>query len=224
MRNRSKKLAPSAMGTGLRIGIDFDNTLINYDDVFFAMAKRSGLIGSGVPSRKRDVRDAIRKLPDGELTWQRLQGQVYGKGIAEAAMAAGVKTFLHRCCVEGCVVVIVSHKTEYGHYDPDRVNLRKAALDWMTAQGLFDGDYGISLGNVYFESTRAEKLGRIAGLGLTHFIDDLKEVLADPDFPPNVERILFDDEVQPQAASCITCSTWSEIEKQVFGGATFERT
>jgi hypothetical protein len=170
------------MGTGLRIGIDFDNTLINYDDVFFAMAKRSGLIGSGVPSRKRDVRDAIRKLPDGELTWQRLQGQVYGKGIAEAAMAA---------------------------------------LDWMTAQGLFDGDHGISLGNVYFESTRAEKLGRIAVLGLTHFIDDLKEVLADPDFPPNVERILFDDEVQPQAASCITCSTWSEIEKQVFGRSNF---
>jgi hypothetical protein len=54
------------MGTGLRIGIDFDNTLINYDDVFFAMAKRSGLIGSGVPSRKQDVRDAIRKLPDGD--------------------------------------------------------------------------------------------------------------------------------------------------------------
>src|ERR1700688_2747879 len=154
MRSCSKKLALSAMGTGLRIGIDFDNTLINYDDVFFATAKRGGLIGSGVPSRKRDVRDAIRKLPDGELTWQRLQGQVYGKGIAEAAMAAGVKAFLHRCCVEGCVVVIVSHKTEYGHYDPDRVNLRKAALDWMAAQGLFGDSHAIPPENVYFESTR----------------------------------------------------------------------
>ena len=224
MRNRSKKLALSAMGTALRIGIDFDNTLINYDDVFFATAKRSGLIRSVVPGRKQDVRDAIRKLPDGELIWQRLQGQVYGKGIAEAAMAAGVKTFLQHCCVEECMVAVVSHKTEYGHYDSDRVNLRKAALDWMSTQGLFDGDYGISLGNVYFESTRAEKLRRIAVLGLTHFIDDLKEVLADPDFPPSVKRILFADEVQPQPASYITCSTWSEIEKQVFGGAAFEHT
>ena len=198
--------------------------MINYDAVFFGMSKRGGLIGSTVPGRKHAVRDAIRKLPDGEIKWQRLQGQVYGKGIAEAAMAIGFKAFLKRCRLEECVVVIVSHKTEYGHHDPDRVNLRKAALDWMAAQGLFDGDYGLSQGDVYFESTRAEKLGRIAVLGLTHFIDDLEEVLTDPDFPPNVERILFADEVQPQASSYITCSTWREIEKQVFGGATFERT
>ncbi len=39
---------------------------------------------------------------------------------------------------------MVSHKTEYGHYDPDRVNLREAALGWMTAsRDLLDGDYGI---------------------------------------------------------------------------------
>lgn len=211
------------MGSGLRIGIDFDNTMINYDAVFVGAAKRGGLIGSAVPGRKHAVRDAIRKLPDGEITWRRLQGQVYGKGIAEAAMASGFKAFLKRCRIEECVVVIVSHKTEYGHYDPDRVNLRKAALDWMAAQGLFDGDYGISQGSVYFESTRAEKLGRIAVLGLTHFIDDLEEVLTDPDFPPDVKRILFAEEVKTPAASYIACSTWLEIEKQVFGGAAFER-
>ena len=34
------------MRSGLRIGIDFDNTIINYDDVFCAAAKRGGLIGS----------------------------------------------------------------------------------------------------------------------------------------------------------------------------------
>ena len=56
-----------------------------------------------------------------------------------------------------------------------------------------DGDHGIGLADVYFESTRAEKLKRIAALSLTHFIDDLEEVLTDPDFPPNVERILFAD-------------------------------
>ena len=35
------------------------------------------------------MRDAIRLLPDGELAWQRLQGQVYGKGIGGATMVAG---------------------------------------------------------------------------------------------------------------------------------------
>ena len=115
--------------------------------------------------------------------------------------------------------MVVSHKTEYGHFDPDRVNLRKAALDWMAGQGLLGGDHGIALADVYFESTRAEKLARIAALSLTHFIDDLEEVLSDPDFPPNVERILFADGAQPASPSYISCSTWRDIERQVFGGA-----
>ncbi len=215
----ARKLARFAMASSLRIGIDFDNTIITYDDVFRAAAEASGLIASGFSGNKQAVRDAIRRLPDGELAWQRLQGQVYGKGIGGATMVAGVETFLRRCRAEGCAVVVVSHKTEYGHFDPDRVNLRKAALDWMAGQGLLGGDHGIALANIYFESTRAEKLKRIAALSLTHFIDDLEEVLTDPDFPPDVERILFADGAQPASPSYISCSTWRDIERQVFGGA-----
>ena len=130
------KLVLFAMAQQLRIGIDFDNTIITYDDVFCATAKRCGLINADFIGRKQAVRDAIRLLPDGELAWQRLQGQVYGKGIAEAKMIAGVEAFLRRCHAKGCAVVVVSHKTEFGHFDPERVNLRQAALDWMSAHGL----------------------------------------------------------------------------------------
>ena len=179
------------MASRLRIGIDFDNTIITYDDVFRAAAEAGGLIAPGFSGNKQAVRDAIRLLPDGELAWQRLQGKVYGKGIGGATMVAGVEMFLRRCQAEACAVMVVSHKTEYGHYDPDSVNLRKAALDWMAGQGLFGGDHAIPLADIYFESTRAEKLRRIAALSLTHFIDDLEEVLTDPDFPPDVKRILF---------------------------------
>ena len=205
------------MATRLRIGIDFDNTIITYDDVFRAAAKSRGLIVADFAGSKQAVRDAIRLLPDGELAWQRLQGQVYGKGIAGAKMVAGVDAFLRRAKAEGATVVVVSHKTEYGHFDPDRVNLRAAALDWMTGQGLFDR--GIALPNVYFESTRAEKLERIAALSLTHFIDDLEEVLIDPGFPPDVARILFADEAPPASGPYVWCPTWGAIERQVFGGA-----
>ena len=124
------------MASRLRIGIDFDNTIIAYDDVFRAAAAAGGLIAPGFSGNKQAVRDAIRLLPDGELAWQRLQGQVYGKGIGGATMVPGVATFLRRCRAEGCAVAVVSHKTEYGHFDPDRVNLRQAALDWMAGQGL----------------------------------------------------------------------------------------
>jgi hypothetical protein len=204
------------MTTPLRIGIDFDNTIIAYDEVFCLMAQSCGLIDAGFSGRKQAVRDAIRLGPDGELAWQRLQGQVYGKGIKGARLVGGVQAFLRRCRAEQCAVVVVSHKTEYGHYDPDRVNLRKAALDWMTTQGLFAGDCAIKLEDIYFEDTRAEKLKRIAALRLTHFIDDLEEVLTDPGFPPTVKRILFTDEKQPAAAPYVSCRSWQEIEAQVY--------
>ena len=203
----------------LRIGIDFDNTIIAYDEVFCATAKTCGLIDPGFSGRKQAVRNAIRLLPDGEVAWQRLQGQVYGKGIAGATMVAGFAAFLRRCWSERCAVAIVSHKTEYGHFDPQRTNLRLAALDWMAKQGLFEGDHGMPPQNVYFESTRAEKLRRIAALGLTHFIDDLEEVLIDPGFPPNVKRILFADGERKTAVRYIICATWQDIEEQVFGPA-----
>ena len=206
------------MTAKLRIGIDFDNTIIAYDDVFCGIAKSLGLLGPNFIGRKQAVRDAIRLLPEGEIAWQRLQGQVYGKCIGQAKKIAGVEAFLRRCRSEQCMVAIVSHKTEYGHYDPDRVNLRQAAFDWLRAEGLVGDVHAIPPQEVYFESTRAEKLGRIAALSLTHFIDDLEEVLADLDFPRGVTRILFSDTAAPAAAPYVACSTWSEIERRIFAG------
>lgn len=211
-----KSLRPT-MVTPLRIGIDFDNTIIRYDEVFCAMAKDCGLIAPGFSGSKQAVRDAIRLLPDGERAWQRLQGQVYGKGIAGATMTEGFAAFLHRCRSERCTVAVVSHKTEYGHYDPDRVNLRQAARDWMSANGLHDCAYGIPISNVFFENTRDEKLARIAALSCTHFIDDLEEVLVDPGFPTMVRRILFSDAAPSHKDKLYTvCLSWHDIEEQIF--------
>jgi hypothetical protein len=205
------------MASGLRIGIDFDNTVVAYDQVFCATAKLGGLISADFAGGKQAVRDCIRSLPDGELTWQRLQGQVYGKGISAATLIPGVDAFLRRCRAEGCAVSIVSHKTEYGHYDPERINLREAARKWMTANGLLDGEFGIPSSNVFFEGTRAEKLARIATLSCTHFIDDLEEVLLDPALPPKVQRILFSKhEGVKSAVPYIICTTWRDIEDRIF--------
>jgi hypothetical protein len=199
----------------MRIGIDFDNTLIGYDDVFLAAARERNLVSSGFAGNKQTVRDAIRLLPDGELAWQQLQGHVYGKGIDGAVMLAGVDAFLRRCRAAGHGVFVVSHKTEYGHYDPDRVNLRAAALAWMEARGFFAPDtYAIPRENVFFETSRAQKLRRIAALECTYFIDDLEEVLTDPDFPPGVNRLLFG--AGGSTPGVIMCSSWQRIAATVF--------
>src|SRR5712692_8565861 len=168
----------------MRIGIDFDNTLIDYTEVFVAAARDRGLIDARVGRSKRAVRDAIRRLPDGEITWQRLQGHVYGAGIGGARMFAGAAEFLRTCRSHGVPIFIVSHKTRYGHYDPARVDLREAALGWMTARGLFRAEEGgIARENVFFADDREGKLARIAALDCSHFIDDLEELFADRGFP-----------------------------------------
>ena len=206
--------APAA---ALRVGIDFDNTLIGYDEVFCAAAQERGLLSGGFAGTKQEVRDAIRRLPQGEEAWQRLQGHVYGKGIAAAVLFDGAGAFLRRCRQAQCEVFIVSHKTELGHHDPDRINLRQAALGWMEAHGFFDPEGGaIARGNVYFEATRAEKLARIATLGCTHFIDDLPEVLTDPAFPPGVTRVLFGS--GGSRSDMAICANWREIAEAVFQG------
>jgi len=200
----------------MRIGIDFDNTLIDYTEVFVAAARQRGLIDERVGGSKRDVRDAIRRLPDGELTWQRLQGHVYGAGIGGARMFTGAGEFLRACRRRGAAVFIVSHKTRFGHYDPARVDLRDAALGWMTARGLFRPDErGIAPENVFFADDRAGKLARIAALDCSHFIDDLEEVFADPGFPAGVMRILFGESIDARVD--FASPSWAEITAAVFG-------
>jgi hypothetical protein len=201
----------------MRIGIDFDNTLIDYDRVFLDAARELGLVPRDFAGSKRAVRDAIRLLPDGELTWQRLQGHVYGAGIGGAVPFAGAGAFLRRCAQDEVTIFIVSHKTRFGHFDPARVDLREAARGWMTAQGFFRAGQGLPGDHVYFEDDREHKLARIAALGCTHFIDDLEEVFADPRFPAGVRRILL---AETGTECCdVHCTDWQGVTAAVFGDA-----
>jgi hypothetical protein len=201
----------------MRIGIDFDNTLIDYDRVFLGAARDLGLVPHDFVGAKRAVRDRIRLLPDGELAWQRLQGRVYGAGIGGAVPFDGAVEFLRRCARAGAETFIVSHKTRFGHHDPARVDLREAARGWMAAQGFFRAGDGLPSDHVYFEDDRGRKIARIVALGCTHFIDDLEEVFADPRFPAGVRRILL---AETGAACCdVHCADWHAVNAAVFADA-----
>ena len=191
----------------MRIGIDFDNTIAGYDSVFGTVAREMGLIEDAAGGTKTEIRDALRGRGDGgEHDWQRLQGQVYGKYMERAKLITGVDVFLGTCRDKEATVFIVSHKTEFGHHDPDRVNLRDAALVWMADKNFFDsGGFAISKENVFFEATRTEKIARIKRLGCTHFIDDLEEIFLDPDFPETTQQFLLGPG-----------TTWPAITEAVF--------
>ena len=200
------------------IGIDLDNTLVCYDDLFHLAVCAERLIEPSVPKRKEAIRDAIRLLPDGEMQWTRLQAMVYGPRMAGATLFEGADVFLRHCARSHTSVKIVSHKTPFATLDDQPVDLRQAARDWLKAKGFFTS-FGLLLGDVFFESTRSEKLDRIRALRCTHFIDDLAEVFAEPAFPPATRKLHFAPHgtvaTNPEAR---VFTHWRELDRLFFHG------
>jgi hypothetical protein len=203
---------------GAICGIDFDNTIVTYDELLTKIARERGLINAADVLTKRSIRDHIRQLPDGEIEWQKCQALLYGQRIAEARLIEGVAPFMGLCRARGIPVYIVSHKTEFSHYDPTQTNLRTAALNWMLANRFFEaGGLALERRDVFFAGTREEKIERIRELGCTHFIDDLEETFLEASFPPTTARILYEPGRQhPAPHGVALMRTWQEIRDYFF--------
>jgi hypothetical protein len=172
------------------IGLDLDNTIIDYERAFAPVAEDTGLIprGTGVAS-KEEIKALLRGTA-GEEAWMRLQGQIYGRYIERATLYPGVADFIFAVISQGARVVIVSHKTRFGHFDAARIDLHEAALGWLDRRGFFTRE-GLDRRDVYFEETRSGKLARIAQIGCDTFVDDLPEIFHDPGFPKTVGKLWF---------------------------------
>ncbi|HLC19299.1 MAG TPA: phosphotransferase [Candidatus Nanoarchaeia archaeon] len=180
------------------IGIDFDNTIVSYDELIYQIAIEKNLIQTDHKKIKKDIRDTIRKLPNGEIQWQEIQAIIYGPRMNDASLIPGVEEFLDECKKRKIKTVIISHKTEYSNLNRE-TNFHRAASDWLK-QNLPNTNY-------YFEPTREEKIERIKKEQCTHFIDDLEEVFIEPSFP-NIKKIMF----KPGAKTHnLTFSDWHEL-------------
>ena len=78
------------------IGLDFDNTIVCYDDVFYTAALEKHLITSESPLSKTEVRDTLRAAGK-EQDWIELQGYVYGPGMKLAKPFPGASATDSRC-------------------------------------------------------------------------------------------------------------------------------
>lgn len=168
----------------MKIGIDFDNTIVNYDAIFYKVAEEKGLITKKIPENKYSVKQLI--INNGkEKLWTEIQGYVYGKRMIEAKPYPYFLEFLSEAKKNKIEVKIVSHKTTFPFIGP-KYNLRKSALEWINNY-LKEFD----LKNVYFEDTKIDKISRISKLNFNYFIDDLPEILNSVDFPLKTKKVLF---------------------------------
>jgi len=198
------------------VGVDFDNTIVCYDELFHRVAVERSLVPAEVPRTKPAIREHLRR-GGRENQWTELQGIVYGPRLREAAPFPGVLEFFSRAVRSEVPVQIVSHKTRLPVIGVAH-DLHQAARDWLVQQGFFDPNrIGMSVDNVCFCTTREEKIQRIKTLGCTVFIDDLEEVFREPSFPGGVERILFAPETTTSLPDVRTLKSWKQISDHVLG-------
>jgi hypothetical protein len=202
-----------------RIGIDFDNTIACYDSAFVSVAALLGIPLRDTPSNKVEVKREIQSQAQGQLVWQRLQGQVYGTHMHLATPFPGIHEFISLAQMRGHEVFIVSHKSIYGHFDADRIPLRSQAKLWLNENKFFRSRrLGLQKSNIFFESTREEKIQRIIELKCTHFVDDLIDVFEEDIFPPNVQKFLFNpSKLKKNIPNTKTTNSWRQVAVDILG-------
>ncbi|MEM7680324.1 MAG: hypothetical protein AAF288_00045 [Planctomycetota bacterium] len=217
----------------MRIGLDFDNTIACYDELFHRLAVEKGLIEpDAVVPNKKAVRDALRA--DGkEEDWILLQGEGYGPRIVDAKPYPGALAFVRRALEAGHDVRIISHKTRTPYRGPAH-DLHQACFDFLETHGFFSkGEHGPTPGSggeglvnagpalarehVLLNLTKADKIDRIVETGREVFLDDLAEFLSESGFPP-IRKVLFD----PAGAhrddtpeGCERIGSWAELSERL---------
>ena len=113
----------------MKIGIDFDNTIVSYDKVFYEVALEKSLIPPHVRKSKIAVRDYLRNKQQNDI-WTELQGYVYGKRMLQAEIFKGFIDFLDFSKKNNLEIVIISHKTKYPYEG------KKSDRSWYLSIGL----------------------------------------------------------------------------------------
>ena len=206
------------------IGIDLDNTIIDYRNAFWRAGLSTGIfserdknsfsVENGKFPNKNQIKHRLKIEDNDDFKWKSLQGQVYGRFIQNATLYPGVANFLLHCKQREVKIYIISHKTEFGHHDKSKTSLRKAALHFLEQKDLLSGDYGIQMKDIFFFDTRCDKVNKVAELNCNYFIDDLPEVFLEQRFPEKTTKILFD--IQSEHSMNYSVNSWWQINELIF--------
>ena len=182
----------------LIIGIDLDNTIINYEKSFIIIAKKLKLIDDIFINKKiknmNDSKSIIKNYlikKNKQRDWEFLQGQVYGKYINLASINENFYKFLILCNINNYKVYIISHKSTYGHFDHNKINLKKKSINFLKSKKIIHNAYGIHEKSIYFCQNQELKIKNIYNLKCNYFIDDLEEIFTNKSFPKTTNKILL---------------------------------
>ena len=194
-------------------GFDFDNTIIDYQDIFFKVALLEKLVPKSLNKDKNSVKSFLNaKGLENEFT--RIQGLVYGEKIQLANPTNGIVKFLLNIKKQSSnKLIIISHKTKYP-YIGKKINLRDSARNWIknklksNNEDLFDQE------NIYFESSIEEKINRIKKLNCQYFFDDLPTIINK--LPSDIKSVLYDPNNSFEGCCEKRITNWNEFNEESF--------
>ena len=140
----------------MRLGIDFDNTIVSYDALFHKVALEQSAVPSGCAVSKLAVRDHLRRAGK-EDVWTAMQGYVYGGGWTRRLRFPACSIFSRGRATPG---------SRCGDHQPSdalpfsrpRYDLHDAARRWVESH-LTRGDRPlVAAERVFFTLTREEKI------------------------------------------------------------------
>jgi hypothetical protein len=197
------------------IGVDFDNTIVCYDELFVKVARERFELPTFACENKNAVRDYLR-AQGREDEWTELQGCVYGLRISEAEPYPDAIECLRHWVHQGIDVYIVSHRSKWPYRGP-QYDLHESARRWLADRLFLDADgVGLRPDAAFFELTKHEKVARVRSLGCTHFIDDLPEVLSLLGDSARTQRFLFDPHRQHSEVPQVRrVAAWKELNAAI---------
>jgi hypothetical protein len=204
------------------IGLDFDNTIVCYDDAIKILAEEMLTLPRELPRTKLCLRNFLRDAGR-EPEWTEFQGALYGPGMQYAKPFDGAIDTMQALAQQGHQLTIVSHRSRRPYAGP-AYDLHSTAMGWvevhLRSAGLFtcDGSDGLKDSGVNFLETVQAKVSRVAELTCKVFVDDLPDVLNDPGFPDCTIGVLFAPGGQKDdGLSHHRISAWSELPALLAG-------
>jgi len=170
-----------------KIGIDLDNTIIDYNESYTQISKSLKLEVSS-PNRET-IKDFFQNSPKGDYFWQEFQSILYTSGLGYAQVAHGLFEFLNLCNTKKIEIYIISHKTKTTPEVFGGADLRIPAINWLNTHKITP--LKISPENIFFCETQLAKIRTINQLEVDMFIDDLEEIINHTKLNKNIEGVLY---------------------------------
>lgn len=200
------------------VGLDFDNTIVDYQEAIAALSDSIPNLPKNLLRSKINVRNFLRE-GNREPEWTAFQGEVYGPGMKFAKPYPEAISCMKSLQNAGHSLVIISHRSRHPYAGP-MYDLHAYARSWIAdhlqSTGLFARQADIQVVN--FLETKTEKIEKISSLGCNVFLDDLPELLLDTEFPMGVHKYLFDPHlkyISEATTSLDAIKSWSDFRLKI---------